>query len=279
MAFTQEDIMAYGYAIPAAPIDDWRDYDRENPVPGYFDFDWLSSRHPDLYHRFALSTVGLMDKLETVLDLTGMTVVDIGAGTGRSAAGLARRAKKVYAIDRYDSVVAYGARETRARGLANVEYLHGDRDALPLTDSSMDAATCAWAEINPREAWRVVRNGGYIVLLGSTADALCGELSPILALDHPWIGETFAPPETFLLGFPDEYEETDGTGLFDVPLQGPARIWRFTYACDYESWEEAAAITGRLYGKRAASYFTDRKQSTFSWRLQIAVGKVAKRGS
>lgn len=276
MAFTQEKINEYGYSIPSAPVDDWRIYDRDNPVPGYFQFDWLSSRHPDLYHRFALSTVGLMDKLETILDLTGMTVVDIGAGTGRSAAGTARRAKKVYAVDRYDSVVAFGEREMRRLGMANVEYLQGDRDALPLGDSSVDAAVCSWAEINGAEAWRVVKNGGYIVLLGSTPDALCGELSPTLALDHPWIGETFAPPESFAPGFPDEYSETDGADAFGVPLDGPARIWHFTHVCDYGSCEEAAAITGRLYGKRAAAFFTERKQSTFSWRLQIMVGTVKK---
>jgi hypothetical protein len=28
----------------------------KNPQPGYFQFDWISARHPDLYHRFELST-------------------------------------------------------------------------------------------------------------------------------------------------------------------------------------------------------------------------------
>jgi hypothetical protein len=41
------------------------------PDPGYGEFDWLSARHPDLYHRFALSTEGLMAELSTIFDLAG----------------------------------------------------------------------------------------------------------------------------------------------------------------------------------------------------------------
>src|SRR5512135_2574669 len=95
ISFTQEDILQSGYKLPAAPADSWRIYDEDNPIPGYFQFDWLSSRHPDLYYRFALSTTGLMEKLHTLIDLTGSSVVDIGAGTGRSAIGAARKAKQV----------------------------------------------------------------------------------------------------------------------------------------------------------------------------------------
>ena len=44
------------YATPA-PVDAWRTYDIHEPDPGYFQFDWLSARHPDLYHAFAVSSV------------------------------------------------------------------------------------------------------------------------------------------------------------------------------------------------------------------------------
>ena len=64
MEFTQEQLEREGYQLKAAPMDDWRTYDEHNPVPGYFEFDWLSARHPDLYHTFAQSTVGLMHELE-----------------------------------------------------------------------------------------------------------------------------------------------------------------------------------------------------------------------
>ena len=89
MITTLEQLIHAGYDVPAAAPDAWRSYDEQDPLPGYFEFDWLSSRHPDLYHRFALSTVGLMDELDRLVDLTGLGVVDVAAGTGRSAAASA----------------------------------------------------------------------------------------------------------------------------------------------------------------------------------------------
>ena len=53
--------------LEAAPLDDWRIYDEHDPVPGYFDLDWFSAYHPDLYHKFSLSTEGLMDELEKLV--------------------------------------------------------------------------------------------------------------------------------------------------------------------------------------------------------------------
>src|SRR5262245_52456338 len=153
-----------GYESPAAPLDAWRVYDLENPNPGYFEFDWISARHPDLYHRFAVSTDGLMEELAKLVDLTGLDVVDIGAGTGRSTLGAARTAKQVYAVDAYRSVVEFGRNEVNLAGFSNVTYIQGDRAALPLADESVDAALAVWAEFDPREMYRVLRPGGWIVV-------------------------------------------------------------------------------------------------------------------
>lgn len=120
MSLTQEDIIRSGYKLQAAPFDAWRIYDENNPLPGYFEFDWLSSRHPDLYHQFALSAVGLMEKLQTLIDLTGCDVIDIGAGTGRSAIGAAKTARRVFAVDLYTSVVSFGKNQLQQSKTANV---------------------------------------------------------------------------------------------------------------------------------------------------------------
>ena len=77
MSLTREEIVGSGYKLQAAPEESWRTYDEADPIPGYFQFDWLSSRHPDLYHAFALSSVGLIQKLHTLIDLTGREVLDI----------------------------------------------------------------------------------------------------------------------------------------------------------------------------------------------------------
>jgi ubiquinone/menaquinone biosynthesis C-methylase UbiE len=273
---TQDEITTSGYALKAEPAGAWRKFDEMNPVPGYFQFDWLSSAYPDLYHAFALSTVGLMDKLNSIVDFSGLDVVDIGAGTGRSSEGAAKRAKKVYAVDAYESVVGFGKTRLERGGIRNVDYIVGDRDRLPFADSSVDAAIAAWAELNPREAYRVLKNGGILVQMGSVPEALCGEISGVLAPDYPWIGKTIAPEAEFDPSFPDAVTLADSSVFGGVTVEGPVTIHRFTYIADYGDYREAAAITGRLYGPKAREYFESRKQSTYAWRLQIAIARVRK---
>src|SRR5688500_17617516 len=170
-----------GYRMPSAPPGAWRVYDPQQPEPGYFEFDWISARHPDLYHRFALSTVGLMDELEKLVDLTGLDVVDIGAGTGRSTIGAARTARHVYAVDAYKSVVEYGRNEAKKAGLSNVSYLRGDSAALPLDDDSVDVALVAWAEFDPQEMSRVLKPGGWIIVMSCAPGSLMGEMTEVLS--------------------------------------------------------------------------------------------------
>ena len=135
MNLTQEEIIHSGFGLQPAPTGAWRIYNEENPVPGYFQFDWLSARHPDLYHQFALSTVGLIDKLHTLVDLRGDTVIDIGAGTGRSAIEAAQKAKKVFAVDAYESVVNFGKNQLRLTDASNVIYTNADRSYLPFQEN------------------------------------------------------------------------------------------------------------------------------------------------
>ena len=276
MSFTQEEILRSGYQLQAAPFDSWRIYDEENPVPGYFQFDWLSSRHPDLYHQFALSTVGLMNKLHTIFDLTGCEVIDIGAGTGRSAVEAAKKAKTVFAVDLYESVVSFGKNQLRQSGTENVHYLNGDREKLPFQDNRFDVAINAWAELNPHEAYRVLKPDGYLIQLGALPNALCGELTCELAADYPWITEDVAPAEVFEAGYPDSHCTADNSIWNGIPVTGPINIHQFTYIADYLDYSEAASITGRLYGPKAKRYFLSKKQSTFAWRLQIISGQVRK---
>jgi SAM-dependent methyltransferase len=276
MSFTQEEIISSGYKLQAAPVDSWRIYDEKNPIPGYFQFDWLSSRHPDLYHRFALSTVGLMNKLHTLVDLTGCDVIDIGAGTGRSAIEAAKKAKTVFAVDLYESVVSFGKSQLQQTNTMNVQYINGDRDHLPVQENSVDVAINAWAELNPQEAYRALKPDGYLIQLGAVPNALCGELTSELAPDYSWVPKDCAPAEVFEPEYPDTHGTADNSIWNGIAVTGPINIHQFTYIADYKDYSEAASITGRLYGPKAKHFFMTRKQSTFSWRLQIIIGQVSK---
>jgi hypothetical protein len=77
----------YSYDMQAAPADEWRVYDPNDPDPGYYQFDWISARHPDLYHQYALTSVGLIDEFARLVDLSGR---DVLSGLGRATRPSAR---------------------------------------------------------------------------------------------------------------------------------------------------------------------------------------------
>jgi ubiquinone/menaquinone biosynthesis C-methylase UbiE len=259
---------------PAAP-DSWRTFDVQNPDPGYFQFDWLSARHPDLYHKFALSTEGLMSELDKLVDLSDLVVVDVGAGTGRATMAAARRAKEVIAVDAFESVVAYGTDQIEAAGLRNVTYKVGSRDSLPVADSSVDAVISAWAVLNYQEAYRVLKAGGYLIELGGVAGSLCGELTETLASTYPDLITEVTPAEQFDPNYPTK-DSTIEEPWNGITFKDGLRVHDFTYVADYGSEDEAAAIFGRLYGPLASKYIHDRQQSTVAWRLRIYCGQVSK---
>ena len=276
MTFTQAELERAGYEIPAAAEGDWQCYDERQPVPGYFQFDWLSARHPDLYHRFAISTVGFMNELARLVDLSEMDVVDIGAGTGRTTLEAAKQARKVTAIDIFPSVLAYGKEKARQAGLTNVWHLRADCARLPLPDNCLDACICAWAVISHPEAYRVLKPGGFRIIMVAAPGALCGELTATLADAYPDLITEVGPESLYDPDCPPQDSLLHETSWNGVPVTGPVWVHDFTHVADYQDPQEAAAILGRLYGPRARQYMLDRRQSTLAWRLRIEISRVSK---
>jgi len=277
MILTNEDIKNAGYTLQAAPENSWLEYDEDNPVPGYYEFDWLSSRHPDLYHKFALSSDGLINKLHTIVDLSDFNVIDIGAGTGRSTIEISRKAKSVTAIDVYDSVINFGKKQLEKNNISSAFYHYGDRNNIPYPDNKFDVATCTWAEINFKEAYRIVHNNGLIIQMGAVPKAGCGELTSILSGDYPWLNNGgIESDEVFNSDYPESYYEIDSTSFNEITLNGKIKVYEFTYIAKYRNYKELALITGRLYGRKAKNYFIMRKRNKHAWRLQILIGSVKK---
>lgn len=104
--------------------------------------------------------------------LPPVEAADLGAGEGAVAFLLARRAKRVYAVDSSPQMVEYGRRLAAERGVKNVEYRLGDLESLPLEDGSVDAAFLSQSlhhaqhpERAVKEAHRILRRGGRVVIL------------------------------------------------------------------------------------------------------------------
>ncbi|GIU77412.1 MAG: hypothetical protein KatS3mg005_0650 [Bryobacteraceae bacterium] len=104
--------------------------------------------------------------------LPPVVAADLGAGEGAVAFLLARRAKKVYAVDSSPQMVEYGRRLAAERGVRNVEYRLGDLESLPLKEASVDAAFFSQSLHHAQhpqralaEAFRILRKDGRVVIL------------------------------------------------------------------------------------------------------------------
>ncbi len=261
--------------MAAARAGAWRVYDEDDPDPGYFEFDWLSARYPDLYDRFAISSSVGMEELCRVVDLEGLVVVDIGAGTGRSAIAAAKVARQVLAVDAYESVVEFGRRAAAEAGAGNVTYLLAERSSLPIADSSVDAVLAVHAELDHREAHRVLKPDGLLVQLTAAPGALAGELTPVLAPLYDEI-ESVAPSEVFEPGYPPQDSHLPVPDWDGVPVSRGICVHDFTIVADFGNASEAAAVLGRFYGPTAARYVQERRQAAIAWRLRIRSARIAK---
>src|SRR5579872_6197037 len=100
----------------------------------------------------------------------GETVLDLGSGGGIDVLLSARRVGptgKAYGLDMTDEMLALAQENKRKSGIANVEFLKGEIEHIPLPDNSVDViiSNCvinlsADKDRVLREAFRVLKPGG-----------------------------------------------------------------------------------------------------------------------
>jgi arsenite methyltransferase len=126
----------------------------------------------------------------------GQTVLDVGCGGGIDtilAARLAGPSGRVVALDFLPEMLERMANAAAAAGLANVEPLEGDMEAIPLPDDSVDQIISNGViNLAPRKARvmaecaRVLRQGGGFCVSDLTVQ---GDLPPeILTRPAAWAG-------------------------------------------------------------------------------------------
>jgi ArsR family transcriptional regulator len=104
--------------------------------------------------------------------LPPLVVADLGAGEGLLSELLARRCKKVIAVDNSEKIVAFGAAKAKKNGVKNLEFRLGDLQDPPVEATSVDLVILSQAlhhAENPaaalRSAHKILKAGGQILIL------------------------------------------------------------------------------------------------------------------
>ena len=101
-----------------------------------------------------------------------LVVADLGSGEGLLSELLARRCKKVIAVDNSEKIVAFGAAKARKNGLKNLEFRLGDLQNPPIEAGSIDLVVLSQALHHAEDpsaavtaAHRLLRARGQILIL------------------------------------------------------------------------------------------------------------------
>jgi ArsR family transcriptional regulator len=134
--------------------------------------------------------------------LPPLTVADLGAGEGTLSQLLAKRARKVIAVDNSPKMVEFGSALARKHGFKNLEYRLGDIEDPPITKDTVDLAILSQAlhhAIHPERAIRaahgILKLGGRLVILDLLSHRF--EKARVLYADH-WLGFSEVRLQEFL---------------------------------------------------------------------------------
>src|SRR5438552_2717651 len=104
--------------------------------------------------------------------LPPLIVADLGSGEGLLSELLARRCKKVIAVDNSEKIVAFGAAKAKRNGLKNLEFRLGDLQEPPIEPQSVDLVVLSQAlhhALEPARSiaagHRILKAGGQIMIL------------------------------------------------------------------------------------------------------------------
>ena len=177
--------------------------------------------------------------IDEIINVNGLDILDLGAGTGRLTLLLAPRVNSIRAFDVSAEMLRVCRERLTASDLSNWQVDVADHRQLPVPDHSVDLIVSGWSVAylvvwNPEtwqaelETWmnemkRVLKPDGQIILFESLGT---GNETPIY-LEHlrnyyPWLGET---------GFQNKWIRTD---------------------YQFESVEEAADLAGFFFGAEMA---------------------------
>lgn len=224
--------------------------------PGYF---WDHyTEHPAVYDRFAVSTDAGVAFLATLVDLSGLSVLDIAAGTGRTAFAVARRANDVLGVEPDDRMREFANRRKSELGVSNVDFIAGSTDHMPLLPvHSFDLVTAfhgppfAPGEVGDFvEAFKAFTRPGGTLVVQTTIPQWLHEYQKRLPEDAP---RAVADPHRAM-------EAAFVSAAF--------RYVDATLFADHQSVDEALATYGFIYGPYAIDWLLEGTRSQVPWGIR-----------
>lgn len=114
----------------------------------------------------------VLEALERITPISGRRIADVGTGIGHYPMLLARRTGRTYGVESDPELLAEARRRAAGSGQPNIRIVEGDFPRLPLRDGAVDIVLTNRIEPDDasmpaiREALRVVRPGGRLVVIG-----------------------------------------------------------------------------------------------------------------
>ena len=177
----------------------------------------------------------LLPAIQSIVSLTRIDVVELGAGTGRLSTMMAPLVRSLYAFDASDAMLALAESKLRALGLSNWQTQLADHRQIPLPDQCADLVISGWSicylNDKQRADWqtpfeqalaemkRLLRPGGTILIIETEGTGVSTPQPPNSMRRYlGWLREQ---------GFAFEWTRTD---------------YKFV------SWEEARALVPFFFG-------------------------------
>lgn len=205
-----------------------------------------------------------------VPDMTGMTAIELGCGTGYVSSWMVRRGATVTGIDNSERQLDTARRLAARHGL-DITWIHGNAEAVPCDDGSFDYAVSEYGAAiwcDPHrwvpEAHRLLRPGGVLAFLGNHPLALA--CSP---LDGAPVGETLVRTWFDLHRIDWRQVAIDPGGVeFTLPTGGWFRLFDDVGfdVVDYREIQAPDPGAGRPFGVDAA--WAHRFPSEHLWKVR-----------
>lgn len=183
----------------------------------------------------------------------GDRVIDIAAGSGNASIPAARTGAEVVATDLTPELLDAGRARARAEGV-EIEWRVADAEALPFDDGAFDVAISTVGIMfaphhadAAREALRVVRPGGRIVLANWTPAGFIGRMFGILKPYAPPPPPGAQPPPKW--GDPEHVAGLFGSDVRDVATATE----RLTVDC-FRTGEDFREFFKSAYGPTISVY-------------------------